>query len=163
VGGWSRSSPRHYGAPLSRGQPARRRVRVRHIETAPGYTPQQIKARLGLTGDCTGQTIAIVDAYDHPAAKDDLNHVTSLRSLDVEAMCKIYGRRSKAACRTAGSRGPATRRRGSAADLSGGDLLAPYGVHHDREAVGDLAFEVVQQVADRWQVAGAADVHVQRS
>ncbi|WP_433891187.1 S53 family peptidase [Streptomyces sp. CA-111067] len=43
-------------------------------ETAPGYTPQQIKTRLGLTGDGTGQTIAIVDAYDYPAAKDDLNH-----------------------------------------------------------------------------------------
>jgi hypothetical protein len=43
-------------------------------ETAPGYTPQQIQARLGLTGDGTGQTIAIVDAYDYPTAKADLNH-----------------------------------------------------------------------------------------
>lgn len=39
-----------------------------------GYTPQQIQARLGLTGDGTGQTVAIVDAYDYPTAKDDLNH-----------------------------------------------------------------------------------------
>ena len=43
-------------------------------ETAPGYTPQQIQARLGLKGDGTGQTIAIVDAYDYPTAEADLNH-----------------------------------------------------------------------------------------
>ncbi|WP_316745584.1 hypothetical protein [Streptomyces sp. MK7] len=43
-------------------------------EVAPGYTPQQIQARLGLKGDGTGQTIAIVDAYHYPTAKDDLNH-----------------------------------------------------------------------------------------
>ncbi|WP_051726498.1 hypothetical protein [Streptacidiphilus jeojiense] len=38
-----------------------------------GYTPQQIQGRLGLTGDGTGQTIAIVDAYDYPSAQSDLN------------------------------------------------------------------------------------------
>ncbi|MFC1442389.1 hypothetical protein ABUW04_29465 [Streptacidiphilus sp. N1-10] len=38
-----------------------------------GYTPQQIQGRLGLTGDGTGQTIAIVDAYDYPNAQSDLN------------------------------------------------------------------------------------------
>ncbi|MFK0171624.1 hypothetical protein ACIQU5_22760 [Streptomyces sp. NPDC090306] len=43
-------------------------------ETTKGYTPQQIQARLGLTGDGTGQTVAIVDAYDYPNAKSDLNH-----------------------------------------------------------------------------------------
>lgn len=43
-------------------------------ETTRGYTPQQIQARLGLTGDGTGQTVAIVDAYDYPNAKSDLNH-----------------------------------------------------------------------------------------
>ncbi|RPE37593.1 hypothetical protein EDD90_0444 [Streptomyces sp. Ag109_O5-1] len=43
-------------------------------EVAPGYTPQQIQARLGLKGDGTGQTIAIVDAYHYPTAKADLNH-----------------------------------------------------------------------------------------
>ncbi|WP_435174086.1 S53 family peptidase [Actinacidiphila sp. bgisy145] len=43
-------------------------------EPTKGYTPQQIQARLGLTGDGTGQKIAIVDAYDYPTAKDDLNH-----------------------------------------------------------------------------------------
>ncbi|OIJ67062.1 hypothetical protein WN71_015205 [Streptomyces mangrovisoli] len=43
-------------------------------ETTKGYTPQQIQARLGLTGDGTGQTVAIVDAYDYPNAASDLNH-----------------------------------------------------------------------------------------
>ncbi|MFC1416676.1 hypothetical protein [Streptacidiphilus cavernicola] len=43
-------------------------------ETAPGYTPQQIQARLGLKGDGTGQTVAIVDAFDYPTAEADLNH-----------------------------------------------------------------------------------------
>ncbi|NUS15342.1 MAG: hypothetical protein HOY69_28785 [Streptomyces sp.] len=43
-------------------------------ETTRGYTPQQIRARLGLTGDGSGQTIAIVDAYDYPTAASDLNH-----------------------------------------------------------------------------------------
>ncbi|SEK93731.1 S53 family peptidase [Streptacidiphilus jiangxiensis] len=38
-----------------------------------GYTPQQIQGRLGLTGDGTGQTVAIVDAYDYPTATADLN------------------------------------------------------------------------------------------
>jgi hypothetical protein len=43
-------------------------------EVTRGYTPQQIQARLGLTGDGKGQTIAIVDAYDYPTAASDLNH-----------------------------------------------------------------------------------------
>ncbi|WP_051839187.1 S53 family peptidase [Streptomyces sp. NRRL F-5126] len=43
-------------------------------ETTAGYTPQQIRARLGLTGDGTGQTTAITVAYDYPGAKADLNH-----------------------------------------------------------------------------------------
>ncbi|SEK53061.1 PQQ-binding-like beta-propeller repeat protein [Streptacidiphilus jiangxiensis] len=43
-------------------------------ETTRGYTPQQIQARLGLKGDGTGQTVAIVDAYDYPTAGADLNH-----------------------------------------------------------------------------------------
>ncbi|WP_406137716.1 hypothetical protein [Streptomyces sp. NBC_01089] len=43
-------------------------------ETTAGYTPQQIRARLGLTGDGTGQTTAITVAYDYPAAEADLNH-----------------------------------------------------------------------------------------
>ncbi|MFF3916331.1 hypothetical protein ACFYZB_23140 [Streptomyces sp. NPDC001852] len=46
-------------------------------ELVPGYTPQQIQARLGLKGDGTGQTIAIVDAYHYPTAKDDLNHFSA--------------------------------------------------------------------------------------
>ncbi|MEV6057442.1 hypothetical protein [Streptomyces sp. NPDC052107] len=46
-------------------------------EVAPGYTPQQIQARLGLGGDGTGQTIAIVDAYHYPTAKEDLNHFSA--------------------------------------------------------------------------------------
>jgi hypothetical protein len=43
-------------------------------EVTRGYTPQQLQARLGLTGDGKGQTIAIVDAYDYPNAASDLNH-----------------------------------------------------------------------------------------
>lgn len=43
-------------------------------ETTTGYTPQQVQARLGLTGDGTGQTVTIVDAYDYPTAEADLNH-----------------------------------------------------------------------------------------
>ncbi|PJI84893.1 hypothetical protein [Luteimicrobium subarcticum] len=43
-------------------------------EATTGYTPQQIQKRLGLTGDGTGQTVAISIAYDYPTAKSDLNH-----------------------------------------------------------------------------------------
>ncbi|HWK93394.1 MAG TPA: hypothetical protein VNR17_14155 [Luteimicrobium sp.] len=43
-------------------------------ETTRGYTPQQIQKRLGLTGDGTGQTVAISIAYDYPTAKSDLDH-----------------------------------------------------------------------------------------
>ncbi|WP_329528585.1 S53 family peptidase [Streptomyces sp. NBC_01462] len=46
-------------------------------EVTRGYTPQQIQARLGLKGDGTGQTIAIVDAYHFPTAKQDLNHFSA--------------------------------------------------------------------------------------
>ena len=37
-----------------------------------GYFPSVIKGMLGLTGDGTGQTIAIVTAYDHPYIVQDL-------------------------------------------------------------------------------------------
>lgn len=43
-------------------------------ETTVGYTPQQIRARLGLTGDGSGQTVAITVAYDYPTAEADLDH-----------------------------------------------------------------------------------------
>ncbi|MGW2965150.1 hypothetical protein ACWDGI_42830 [Streptomyces sp. NPDC001220] len=46
-------------------------------EVTRGYSPQQIQARLGLKGDGTGQTIAIVDAYHYPTAKQDLNHFSA--------------------------------------------------------------------------------------
>ncbi|WP_055587252.1 PQQ-binding-like beta-propeller repeat protein [Streptacidiphilus griseoplanus] len=46
-------------------------------EVTRGYTPQQIQARLGLRGDGTGQTVAIVDAYHYPTAKEDLNHFSA--------------------------------------------------------------------------------------
>ncbi len=47
-----------------------------HVETADirGYTPKQLNRRLGLTGDGSGQTVAIAIAYDYPTAKEDLNH-----------------------------------------------------------------------------------------
>lgn len=38
-----------------------------------GYTPAQIQAYLGLGGNGAGQTIAIVDAFDHPSVASDLN------------------------------------------------------------------------------------------
>ncbi|WP_052226322.1 hypothetical protein [Microbacterium mangrovi] len=38
-----------------------------------GYTPQQIQKRLGLTGDGTGQTVAISIAYDYPNAASDVD------------------------------------------------------------------------------------------
>ncbi len=42
-----------------------------------GYTPPQIQTYLRLNGDGAGQTIAIVDAYDHPGIIDDLNTFSS--------------------------------------------------------------------------------------
>ena len=41
--------------------------------TPHGYTPAQVRAYLGLSGDGSGQTIALVDAYDHPTIVDDVN------------------------------------------------------------------------------------------
>ncbi|HET7034214.1 MAG TPA: CARDB domain-containing protein [Thermomicrobiaceae bacterium] len=41
--------------------------------TPYGYTPRQIRSYLGLSGDGSGQTIALVVAYDHPAIVGDLN------------------------------------------------------------------------------------------
>jgi len=45
--------------------------------TPRGYTPAQVRASLGLTGDGSGQTIAIVDAYDHPSIVSDVNVFSS--------------------------------------------------------------------------------------
>ncbi len=45
--------------------------------TPSGYTPAQMKAYLGLTGTGSGQTIAIVDAYDDPNITSDLNVFSS--------------------------------------------------------------------------------------
>jgi len=45
--------------------------------TPHGYTPSQIQSYLGLNGDGSGQTIAIVDAYDHPNIASDLNTFSS--------------------------------------------------------------------------------------
>jgi hypothetical protein len=39
--------------------------------TPPGYSPAQMNAYLGLTGDGSGQTIALVDAYDDPDIVSD--------------------------------------------------------------------------------------------
>jgi subtilase family serine protease len=45
-----------------------------YVNSTPhGYTPQQIRAYLGLSGDGAGQTIGIVDAYDHPNIAADVN------------------------------------------------------------------------------------------
>jgi subtilase family serine protease len=45
---------------------------VTNNTTPSGYTPATIKKYLGLTGTGSGQTIAIVDAYDHPTIASDL-------------------------------------------------------------------------------------------
>src|ERR1700728_1899947 len=37
-----------------------------------GYTPAQIRAAYGITGDGAGQTIAIIDAYNDPDIASDL-------------------------------------------------------------------------------------------
>ncbi|HET7034411.1 MAG TPA: S53 family peptidase [Thermomicrobiaceae bacterium] len=58
---------------------ARQRGAAPQIASAipSGYTPAQIQAYLGLSGDGSGQTIAIVDAFDHPSVEDDLNHFSA--------------------------------------------------------------------------------------
>ncbi|MGC5165591.1 S53 family peptidase [Luteimicrobium sp. DT211] len=58
-------------------------------ETTRGYTPQQIQKRLGLTGDGTGQTVAISIAYDYPSAKSDLNHYAA--HFDLPLTCDADG------------------------------------------------------------------------
>jgi subtilase family serine protease len=45
--------------------------------TPYGYTPTQIQGYLGLSGDGSGQTIAIVDAYDDPNVAADLNQFST--------------------------------------------------------------------------------------
>ncbi len=60
-------------------------IRGRDAQGAPlftstvptGYTPAQIQSYLGLKGDGSGQTIAIVDAFDHPNIVSDLNTFSS--------------------------------------------------------------------------------------
>ncbi|MBR7833244.1 PQQ-binding-like beta-propeller repeat protein [Actinospica durhamensis] len=42
-------------------------------DSIPGYVPAQLEANLDLTGSGAGQTVAIVDAYDHPLIETELN------------------------------------------------------------------------------------------
>jgi hypothetical protein len=54
--------------------PSRHTVTASGADTAvtpPGYSPAQMNAYLGLTGDGKGQTIAIVDAYNDPDIASD--------------------------------------------------------------------------------------------
>ena len=61
------------------------RVRARNASGSPlvtnstptGYTPSQLQAYLGLSGDGDGQTIAIVDAFDYANISADLNTFSS--------------------------------------------------------------------------------------
>ena len=39
----------------------------------PGYIPSQVEHELGLSGTGAGQTVVIVDAYDHPLIESELN------------------------------------------------------------------------------------------
>ncbi len=57
--------------------------------TPRGYTPQQIAAYLGLAGDGRGQTIAIVDAFDHPNIASDLNVFS--RQFNLPLVCGTSG------------------------------------------------------------------------
>ncbi|MFC1432201.1 hypothetical protein ACEZDB_16255 [Streptacidiphilus sp. N1-3] len=59
-------------------------------EVTSGYTPQQIRTRLGLKGDGSGQTVAIVDAYDYPTAEADLNHFAA--HFDLPPTCDSVSR-----------------------------------------------------------------------
>ncbi len=54
---------------------------VTATSTPTGYTPAQVKAYLGLTGTGTGQTIAIVTAYDAPTIASDLAKFNATFSL----------------------------------------------------------------------------------
>lgn len=56
--------------------------------TPQGYTPAQMRTALGLTGDGSGQTIAIVDAYDDPNIVSDANKFSSQFGLPPVALTK---------------------------------------------------------------------------
>ena len=45
--------------------------------TPTGYTPSQVRGYLGLSGDGAGQTVAIVDAYQHPSITSDVTTFSS--------------------------------------------------------------------------------------
>lgn len=65
------------------GQPAISADKARHTASAaspaalPGYPPALMRQYLGLTGDGSGQTIAIVDAYNDPAIVSDAQAFSS--------------------------------------------------------------------------------------
>ncbi len=50
-----------------------------------GYTPAQIKAAYGITGDGSGQTIAIVDAYNDPNIVKDLQTFSTQFGLNFDS------------------------------------------------------------------------------
>jgi hypothetical protein len=57
-----------------------------------GYTPAQIKAAYGfnaISGDGTGQTIAIVDAFDDPNIQADLNSFSAKYGLPTTTITKV--------------------------------------------------------------------------
>jgi hypothetical protein len=58
-------------------------------DTPPGYSPAQMTAYLGLTGDGKGQTIAIVDAYDDPSIASDAE--TFSRQYGLPGVCGAGG------------------------------------------------------------------------
>jgi hypothetical protein len=53
------------------------------------YTPAEIRAAYGITGDGTGQTIAIVDAYDNPNIAGDLKAFDSYYGLSDCTFVKV--------------------------------------------------------------------------
>src|SRR5262249_1496554 len=66
--------------------------------TPTGYTPQQIKAYLGLQGTGAGRTIAIVDANDHPNIAADLTVFSAQFGLPL--VCGPAGAAPPPACLT---------------------------------------------------------------
>ncbi len=67
--------------------------------TPPGYGPAHFRGAYQLTGNAsTNQTIAIVDAYDHPSILSDLNTYSSAWGIPVMKSCPVSTGTTSAPC-----------------------------------------------------------------
>lgn len=67
--------------------------------TPPGYGPTHFRGAYQLTGTATSnQTIAIVDAYDHPNILSDLNTYSSAWGISTMKSCPVSGGTTSAPC-----------------------------------------------------------------